>query len=95
MTAVRQPIEVADPAPMVVLLDGESINDIDATAVITLQEFYDQLQQAGIQLRLARMKSHVLEVMKSGGLDDAVPPQHFYPTVQAAVDGYLSEQQEE
>lgn len=44
VTAVRQQIEIVDPAPKVVLLDGESMNDIDATGLITLQEFHDQLR---------------------------------------------------
>ena len=91
-TAVRQQIELEEPAPKVVLLDGESINDIDATAVITLQEFNDQLQQTDIRLRSARFESDVLAVMESGSLEESVPPEQFSPTVQAAVDAYLSEQ---
>jgi high affinity sulfate transporter 1 len=91
VTAVHQTIAAAEETPKVVLLDGESMNDIDATAVITLQEFYDQLQKESIQLRLARLKTDVLAVMESGGLKDAVPPEHFYPTVRAGVDAYLTE----
>jgi sulfate permease, SulP family len=91
VTAVRQAIAMTDPPPRVVLIDGESINGIDATAVITLREFEDQLRQSGTQLRFARMKSSVLGVMERGGLLEAVPPEHFYPSVQSAVDTYLAE----
>ncbi len=94
VTAVRQAITAADPPPKVVLLDGESMNDIDATAVITLREFQEQLEKTGVELRFARIKTHVMEVMEHGGLEEAIPPEHFYPSVQTAVDAYLAEQQE-
>jgi len=94
MTAVRQKIEVADPTPTVVLLDGESMNDIDATAIITLKEFEQQLETEGIQLRFARVKSNVMDVMVRGGMEDAIPEEHFYSNVQTAVDAYLAEQED-
>ena len=95
MTAVRGQIEAADPTPNVVILDGESMNDIDATAIITLKEFEEQLETEGIQLRFARVKSQVMEIMIRGGLEDAIPEEHFYVSVQTAVDAYLTEQQTE
>ncbi|UCG25201.1 MAG: sulfate permease [Chloroflexota bacterium] len=91
VTAVRQAIAAADPPPRVVVVDGESMNDIDATAVITLKEFRQQLLQVDIQLRLARFKTQVLEVMERAGLEEAIPAEHIYPTVQAAVDAFLAE----
>ncbi len=93
VTAVRQAIAAADPSPSVVLIDGESMNDIDATAVITLKEFQDQLLKTDIQLRFVRVKTQVMDVMERGGLMEAIPPEHFYPGVQAAVDAFLAEQQ--
>jgi hypothetical protein len=35
-----------------------------------------------------------MDVIVRGGLEDAIPEEHFYPSVQTAVDAYLSEQQE-
>ena len=68
------------------------MNDIDATAIITLIEFQDQLLQADVQLRFARVKTHVMDVMKRGGLEEVVPPEHFYPSVHMAVEAYMAEQ---
>jgi MFS superfamily sulfate permease-like transporter len=93
-TAVRRAIADVDPPPRVVLLDGESINNIDATAVITLREFREQLDGQGIDLRFARMKTHVLEIAQRGGIEQSVAPEHIYPTVQAGVDAFLAEQAE-
>jgi high affinity sulfate transporter 1 len=92
VTAIRQAIASAKPTPQVVLLDGESVNYIDATAIVTLNEFQDQLRQEGIEIRLARIKSEVMEVMVRGGVEESIPADHFYATVQAAVDAFLAEQ---
>jgi len=91
VTAVRQAIAAADPPPQVVLIDGESMNDIDATAVITLKEFQQQLHRDDIEIRLARVKSDVMVVMERAGLEDAIPAEHIYPSIQAAVDAFLAE----
>jgi MFS superfamily sulfate permease-like transporter len=93
VTAVRQAITAADPMPQVVLLDGESVNYVDATAIITLKEFQDQLlREENIQIRFARVKSEVMDVMVRGGVEESIPAEHFYPSVQAAVDAFLAEQ---
>lgn len=92
VTATRRVIDKTEPAPKVILFDGESMNNIDATAVITLKEFQDQLLDMGVRLRFAQIKTSVMEVMERGGLTESVPPEHFYPSVQAGVDAYLAEQ---
>ncbi len=92
IVAATHTIAASEPAIKVVLLDSESINDIDATAVFTLKEFQDQLQKTGVDLRFARVKTHVMVVMDRAGLTKVVSEKHFYPTVQTAVDDYLAEQ---
>lgn len=94
ITAVRKAIAAADPPPKVVLIDSESINGIDATAVIALKEFQGQLAESGVQMRFAYVKKDVMDVMERGSLTEAVPPEHFYPYVQAGVDAFLAEQEE-
>lgn len=91
---MRKEIAAAAPTPELLLFDGESMNDFDATAVITLREFQQKLEDENIEMRFARIKTNVREIMKRGGLEEAIPPQHFYPSVQAGVDAFLSEQQE-
>ncbi len=91
MTALRSAIADADPPSQVVLIDGESMNDIDAAAVITLRETQEQLEKIGVEIRFARIKTHVMEVMEQGGLEETIPPEHFYPSVQTAVEAYLGE----
>lgn len=94
LVAAQRAIARSEPTPQVVLIDCESMNDIDATAVITLKEFQEQLAKDDIQLWFARVKVKVREVMKHGGLEDTIPAEHFYDKVQTAVDVYLAEKDE-
>jgi hypothetical protein len=32
--------------------------------------------------------------MESSGFEESIPPEHIYPTVQAAVDAFLSEERD-
>ena len=69
------------------------MNNIGATAVITLWEFQEKLQDENIEMRFVRIKTHVMEIMMHGGLEEAIPPQHFYLSVQAGVNACLAELQ--
>lgn len=91
IAAARRAIKASEPQPRVILLDGESMNSIDATAVVTLKEFQEELARSGKELRLARMKSEVLDVVTRAGLPRTIPMEHIYPSVQAGVDAFLSE----
>ncbi len=92
--AVQRAIAAAEPTPQVVVLDCESMNNIDATAVIALKEFEKQLEGSGIQLRIARVKANVYTIMERGGLIEEIPAEHFYLSVQTAVNAYLAEQKQ-
>ena len=91
--AAQRAIAATDPSPKVVLIDCESINDVDATAVITFREFRGQLENSGIDMRFARVKAKVMKIMERGDLTEFVALEKFYPDVQTAVDAYLKEQE--
>lgn len=91
VTAVRKSVAATQPPPRVILLDCESMNDIDATAVITLVELEKELTRSGLDLRLARVKTEVQTVMRRAGLEKAIPPEHWYLTVREGVAAFLKE----
>jgi high affinity sulfate transporter 1 len=95
VSAVRQNLATTQPKIEVILLDCESMNDIDATAVITLVELQKELARDNIQLRLARVKTEVQNVMHRAGLEKAIPADYWYITVRAGVDDILAEMQAE
>lgn len=94
VTAVQRAVAATEPKPKVLLLDCESINDIDATAVITLKELQEQLTRADINLRFARVKTDVMGVMERAGLTETILANQFYTDIQTAVDAYLSVNQQ-
>jgi len=90
---VRVGVELSDPAPRVVLIDGESINGIDATAINTIIELNDELARKDITLRFARVRANVMEIMQRAGLEEVIGSQDFYTSVHDGVDAFLAEGQ--
>jgi high affinity sulfate transporter 1 len=79
---VRESIEASDVPVRVVLIDAESINDIDSTALSVLREFRAELELEGIEVWVARLKSHLVEfIVRVNG----VAPEHTYPSVRSAL----------
>ncbi len=91
VTAVRQHLAAITPPPKVVLLDCESMNNVDATAVMTLIELQNELTRSGIELRLARVKTTVQTVMRRAELETAIPAEHWYLTIREGVNRFLQE----
>jgi len=92
---VRSGVELSDPHPRVVLIDGESINGIDATAIFTTIELNDELKRADVELRFARVRANVMKIMQRSDLVEIIGSDHFYVSIQDGVDAFLSEGQEQ
>jgi high affinity sulfate transporter 1 len=90
---IRYGMEISEPAPSVVLVDFESITEVDATALITISELNEELERAGTDLRLARVRAHVLDLMRTTGLDQEIGAQYIYDSVHIGVDAFLAEPQ--
>ena len=90
VAAAREAVRATAPAPRVILIDGESMNGIDATAAVTLKEFQREVARAGQEIWLARMKTDVLQVMERADLMDSIPKEHIFLNVQDGVDAYLA-----
>jgi len=75
----------ADPAPEAVILDFESVPDIDSTGDDALIELQGTLQDQHIRLLVVRAMSDVRELMSRDGAMDAIGADNVYPTVREAV----------
>jgi high affinity sulfate transporter 1 len=91
---IRYGVEITDPLPRVVLVDFESVTEVDATALITIRDLNEELEKAGIDLRLARVRTHVLELMRTTELDDLIGHEYIYDSVHAGADAFLEEEGE-
>jgi MFS superfamily sulfate permease-like transporter len=91
---MRTAVEMSDSPPKVLLLDGESINGIDATAINTIEELRDELQRAGVEIWFARIQAKVMEVLQRTDMIDMFGSERFYVSIQDGVDAFLAEQAE-
>ena len=89
---VRAGVELYDPPPQVVLIDGKSINGIDATAINTIIELNDELARKDIALRFARVRANVMEIMQRAELFETIGSENFYTSVHDGVDAFLTDQ---
>jgi MFS superfamily sulfate permease-like transporter len=73
-----------------VVVAAEPITDVDTTAADTLGQLLKELRQQQVTLAFAELKGPVKDRLQRYGLYDAIGPDHFFPTVGTAVDGYIA-----
>jgi SulP family sulfate permease len=76
--AVREPVRW-------VVIDAESIGDVDSTGAGTLADLADSLEERGIALSLARLKAAVSEYLDRAGVVEKIGAEHVYLEVDDAV----------
>jgi MFS superfamily sulfate permease-like transporter len=74
-----------------VVVAAEPVTSVDVTAADMLSELAQTLRASGIELRFAEMKDPVKDKLARFELLDQLGADIFYPTVGAAVDGYLAD----
>jgi high affinity sulfate transporter 1 len=80
----------AAPSPVRwLVVAAEPVTSIDVTSVDMLTELDDVLHEAGIELVFAEMKDPVQDKLKRFGAIQTLGEHGFFPTVGAAVKGYL------
>ncbi|MEC7519494.1 MAG: solute carrier family 26 protein [Myxococcota bacterium] len=67
------------------VLDASGINDLDASAVTTLEEVHARLDAAGVQLFVAHAKGPVRDVLERGGFTARLGADRFYLDLHEAV----------
>jgi high affinity sulfate transporter 1 len=68
---------------------AEPVTSVDVTAADTLEELDKALHEAGIELCFAELKDPVKDKLKRFGLFALIGEGAFFPTIGAAVSGYL------
>ena len=77
------------PKPRVLIWNMESTTDLDVTAVETLLRLAHTLRDSGRDLVFARVGSLVLDVFRRSGLMELLGEDHFFLTVDEAVQDCL------
>src|SRR4029077_17441144 len=83
--------EVAESHPGLkwIVIAAEPVTDVDTTASDMLQALDIWLNERGISLIFAELKDPVREKIERYELTRTIDPDHFFPTVDAAVEGYM------
>jgi len=68
------------------IIDGESINNIDSTAIHTLEEIIFDFNSRGVEVCFTGMKGPVRDKMIKSGFIEKAKEDHFFMSIQEAVD---------
>ena len=86
---VQEYIAAAEAPVQKVLVNAETMNNMDTTGTDQLIELQEDLEKDGIQLAFAEVKDPVREMMRMSGAEEAIGADNFYPSVSAGVRAFL------
>jgi high affinity sulfate transporter 1 len=72
-----------------ILIAAEPVTDVDTTAADMLEDLDSWLNERGVSLVFAELKDPVREKIERYELTRTIDPDHFFATVDAAVDEYI------
>jgi high affinity sulfate transporter 1 len=81
----------ASPRPRWILIAAEPITDIDTTAADMLADLDEDLNANGTSLVFAELKNPVREKLERYELIGPLNPDHFFPTLDVAIDTFCQE----
>ena len=88
---LRELAEEADPALHTVVIDLEGVNFIDSQGSDKVSQLFDLAEASGIELRLARVKPHVLALLGRDGVIEKLGENKIYDSVYSAVEDHIPE----
>jgi MFS superfamily sulfate permease-like transporter len=81
-------LAAATPRPRWILIAAEPITDVDTTAADMLLELDEELNAEGTSLVFAELKDPVRAKLERYELIGPLDPDHFFPTLDGAVDAF-------
>jgi len=78
-----------------IIINAEAINTLDSTAAHMLNDLADDLKQAGIELVFTTVKGPVRDVMVKAKIVEKLGKQHFFDSIQEAVNNFDGEHVDE
>ncbi|MCU7879013.1 MAG: sulfate permease [Candidatus Thiodiazotropha sp. (ex Lucinoma borealis)] len=78
-------VVAANPELKYIILDGEGINQIDATGEEVLHHLWERLQAQGITLIIARMKKQFMDTIRRTGLKEKMGEPTFHSRIGLAL----------
>lgn len=72
----------------VIIINGESLNNLDSSGVYALQEVLKHFKHKGIKLYFTGLKGPVRDTISKSGIITEIGKQHCFMSIQEAVDYY-------
>lgn len=82
---------VRDSSPAYVVLQCEAVTDIDVTAAEVLKDLDEELNAKGVHLAFVELRDRLADLIVRYDLDATLQAEHFYASVEQAVDALASE----
>jgi high affinity sulfate transporter 1 len=82
---------VRERKPSWVVLQCEAITDIDVTAAGMLEQLDHELNQNGVHIAFVELRSRLQKLTLEYGLLDTLDRDHFYPTMNSALEAIQTE----
>jgi high affinity sulfate transporter 1 len=82
---LKAALAASQPPATHVLVDAEAVNIIDISACDALVNLIQELQKQGVTFAFARVRDHVREYLRRGGLEAIVGPANFHERVTEGV----------
>jgi SulP family sulfate permease len=77
-----------------VLINAETMNEIDTTGTDILIDLSESLDKDGIHLALAKVRDPVRVMMRLSGTEEAIGAENFYASVSEGVQAFLHQQKD-
>jgi MFS superfamily sulfate permease-like transporter len=81
-------LAAAEPRPEWIVIAAEPLTDVDTTAADMLEDLDEELNAAGTSLVFAELKDPVRAKLERYELIGPLNPDHFFPTLDAALDAF-------
>ena len=78
-------VVAANPELRYIIVDGQGINQLDATGEEVLHHLAERLKSNGIELLVARMKKQFMDTVRKTGLIEVMGEDHFFSRIQFAL----------
>ncbi len=82
---------VRERKPTWVVVQCEAITDVDVTGAGMLEQLDKELNAAGVHMAFVEMRSRLQDLVERYGLFDTLDRDHFYPSVETALEAIRDE----
>jgi len=79
-----------EPKTRALVLDLEGVDFVDSQGSAKLSDIHELTHTEGVTLRLARLKPHVLKVLRADGVLDLIGADHVHGNVDRALEAELA-----